>query len=79
MKRWCIWCERGNDSKSDYLWIHNKCFFDFWEQLQNLQGVKQRLDEGKSFPEIVEYIKGMQEFSRKWNNIMEGIGYFKKV
>jgi hypothetical protein len=72
MKRWCIWCETGADpKKSNYMWIHQKCFFEMHEGVGLIEGVKKRLDEGKSFKEIADYIKSMEDFSRRWDNVME--------
>jgi hypothetical protein len=66
--KYCIWCEIGNEPEGDYFWIHKHCFEAICDTSSDIEHVKKMLDEKKSIPEIIDFLKSMEDFRRRWNN-----------
>jgi len=76
MKKWCIWCEMGEEANQkgelrEYLWIHPTCFDSVADLKSDFDEVKKLLEAGKSYKEINAFLERAEDFRRRWNNTIK--------
>jgi len=79
---WCIWCEtRNRKPPKGKFWIHEKCFFELDDTRNKIKTVEKYLKgelprilengDKRGYESVEKFLVSMDDFNRKWTNLME--------